>query len=242
MYSQGNREGRVNRISGYAFNPTGGLGAGSYFQDPVTPGQWIHYAFVINTTSVSATCPTGYVKIYKNGVLRDRDSLSDYSVRPSRTASPMRIGSASLRSYFLGAIAKVAIYQCELKAAQLADHHRVMTRVGGSEALLVRPSTFCASCPQLRRWKPTQAAVHVPEPGLPARVPEAGRGGRATCPSALTSGRPPPCGPISVLSPPAPVFGAGSRRRRLRFSCRTQGSPSSPRWGDRPAGRVSTTA
>jgi hypothetical protein len=34
---------RPNRISGYRFNLTGGPGAGSYLQDPVTAGQWIHY-------------------------------------------------------------------------------------------------------------------------------------------------------------------------------------------------------
>jgi hypothetical protein len=36
MYQDGNRENRANRISFYSFNLTGGLGAGSYFQDPVT--------------------------------------------------------------------------------------------------------------------------------------------------------------------------------------------------------------
>ena len=35
-------EHRVNRIAGYLFNASGGKGAGSYFQEKVRPGQWIH--------------------------------------------------------------------------------------------------------------------------------------------------------------------------------------------------------
>ncbi|MER5639395.1 LamG domain-containing protein [Kitasatospora sp. NPDC002227] len=127
IYSQGNTEGRGNRISGYAFNPAGGLGAGSYFQDPVVPGQWIHYALVINSNYSSATYPAGYVRIYKDGALRDQDSLADYGIVPTRTPSPVRIGTASLRSYFLGAIGKVAIYPRELTASQIRAHHQAMT-------------------------------------------------------------------------------------------------------------------
>ena len=33
---------RRNRISFYVFNPDGHLGVGSYFQDPVIQGEWIH--------------------------------------------------------------------------------------------------------------------------------------------------------------------------------------------------------
>jgi hypothetical protein len=42
MYSRDNTEVRANRISGYVFNQGGGLGAGSYFEDRVRPGEWIH--------------------------------------------------------------------------------------------------------------------------------------------------------------------------------------------------------
>ncbi|MEV6055663.1 LamG domain-containing protein [Streptomyces sp. NPDC052107] len=128
MYSQGNTENRANRISGYAFNAGGGLGAGSYFQDPVRPGEWIHYALVINTSNTSSTYPTGYVKIYKNGVLRDQDALADYNITPSNTTSPMRIGTASLKSYFKGSIGKVAVYDTELPAVRLATHYQAMVK------------------------------------------------------------------------------------------------------------------
>jgi hypothetical protein len=43
MYSKTNTESpeRPNRISAYAWNLSGGLGSGGYFQDPVTVNQWI---------------------------------------------------------------------------------------------------------------------------------------------------------------------------------------------------------
>lgn len=42
MYNQNSD--RPNRISCYAFNLSGGLGAGSYFQDALSLNQWIHIA------------------------------------------------------------------------------------------------------------------------------------------------------------------------------------------------------
>ncbi|HEY3507220.1 MAG TPA: LamG-like jellyroll fold domain-containing protein, partial [Actinocatenispora sp.] len=75
MYSKTNTENRPNRISGYAFNLDGGLGAGSYFQDAVVAGQWIHYVLVIDSADKSAEYPYGYTKIYRDGVLRDQDQL-----------------------------------------------------------------------------------------------------------------------------------------------------------------------
>lgn len=116
---------RPSRISAYAFNPDGGLGSGSYFQDSVTVGEWIHVAAVINTRS-SASYPDGYVKIYKNGQLRDTDSLRDYSIEPVAGPAPLRIGTRDLNSFFQGAIAKFAVYDYEVDAATLAQHVKAM--------------------------------------------------------------------------------------------------------------------
>ena len=55
MYSRQNAASRPNRISGYAFNPQGGLGSGSYFQDPVTKGEWIYVAVVIDDRTSPGT-------------------------------------------------------------------------------------------------------------------------------------------------------------------------------------------
>ncbi|WP_051367106.1 LamG-like jellyroll fold domain-containing protein [Hamadaea tsunoensis] len=126
MYSLTNSESRPNRISGYSFNLGGGLGAGSYFQDTVTAGQWIHYTLVINTTNVSGAYPTGYTKIYKNGVLRDQDSLQDYAIVPGNGTAPFRIATRDFASYFEGAIGKVAVYNYELSGTRIAAHYAAM--------------------------------------------------------------------------------------------------------------------
>jgi hypothetical protein len=114
MYQEGNTEGRANRISAYHFNPEGGLGAGSYFQDAVTVGQWIHVVATIDGTTI---------RIYKNGVLRDSDALSGYNITPRNTSSPLRIGTRDFNSFFQGAIARVAIYKGALPVARIQAHY-----------------------------------------------------------------------------------------------------------------------
>jgi hypothetical protein len=132
MYSLTNTEKRPNRVSGYAFNAVGGLGAGSYFQDSLTSGQWLHYALVINTTDTSARYPTGYTKVYRDGVLRDQDRLADYTIVPTDGTAPLRIGTRDLASFFEGAIGKVAVYDRELSASELTGHVRLMLAASGS--------------------------------------------------------------------------------------------------------------
>ncbi len=134
MYNLTNAENRPNRISGYSFNVEGGLGAGSYFQDTVTTTDWIQYTLVINTVDTNATYPTGYTKIFKNGVKRDQDSLEGYNIIPTNKSAPMRIGTRDFASYFEGAIGKVAIYDYELTERQLIAHYNEM--LGLSSAYL----------------------------------------------------------------------------------------------------------
>jgi hypothetical protein len=126
MYSRTNAESRPNRISGYAFNLDGQLGSGSYFQDPVAVGEWIHVAIVFNTNDTSTQYPDGYVRIYKNGVLRDTTGLDQFRVLPRAGTAPFRIGTRDKSSYFKGAIGKVAIFNHELTPARLAAHVRAM--------------------------------------------------------------------------------------------------------------------
>jgi hypothetical protein len=128
MYSYNNTEGRLNRISGYAFNLAGGLGAGSYFQDTVTVGEWIYYTLTINTVNVSSTYPTGYTKIFKNAIQRDQDSLIGYSIIPKNSTAPMRIGTRQLESFFKGAIGKVAVFDYELNSNQIQIHFNCMVK------------------------------------------------------------------------------------------------------------------
>jgi hypothetical protein len=117
---------RSNRISGYANNLSGGLGAGSYFQDTVTAGQWIHVTIVYNTVNTNSDYPTGYVAIYKNGVYRMKQPLSGYNIVPGHGSAPFRLGTATLASFFQGAIAKVAVYNYELSVVTIHNHYRLI--------------------------------------------------------------------------------------------------------------------
>lgn len=120
---------RPNRISGYVFNLVGGLGAGSYFQEPLQLHEWVHVVFVINTKQVSPRFPTGYFLIYKNGVMRKKTALSEFNIVPSAGNAPFRVGTMNLKSFFAGAIGKVALYDYELTTQQIEAHYRRM--VGG---------------------------------------------------------------------------------------------------------------
>ncbi len=127
MYSQDNTEGRANRISFYLFNlagpalPNGGygpnIGIGSYFQDAVTPGAWIH---VVGTADDQRTY------IYKDGRLRDQDKYrapDDPTVRPitpQNGTAPLRIGTRDFQSYFPGDIAEVKVWSRALTQAEVS--------------------------------------------------------------------------------------------------------------------------
>ena len=127
MYSKVNTESpvRPNRLSVYAFNLPGGEGSGSYVQDPMTVGQWIMLVEVINTAR-STQYPTGYVKIYKNGVWRETVGLNQFNVVQQHGSAPFRVGAAELDSYFPGAIGKVAVFDYELSASQVAAQYAAM--------------------------------------------------------------------------------------------------------------------
>src|SRR6266581_3891365 len=64
MYSLHDTEDRHNRISFYVFNSEGGEGIGSYFEDPVRVGEWLH---VVGVADRQRTY------IYKNGLFRKCD-------------------------------------------------------------------------------------------------------------------------------------------------------------------------
>lgn len=120
---------RPHRISGYAFNPDGGLGTGGYFQDALVLGEWIHVVFVVNKADAGGSYPDGYGKLYKNGVLRRQENLDvgGTPITPGNGTAPFRIGSARAQSsFFKGAIAKPAIYSYELSSTQVLEHYNAM--------------------------------------------------------------------------------------------------------------------
>ncbi|MGH2777779.1 MAG: LamG domain-containing protein [Actinomycetota bacterium] len=113
MYGQDNSEGRGNRISFYVFNPSGGQGVGSYFQDPIQTGEWIH---VVGSADSTRT------HIYRDGVLRDSDRYAD-TISPEHGTAPLRIGTRDFRSFFQGAIGEMRIWRRALTAEEVADLH-----------------------------------------------------------------------------------------------------------------------
>ena len=131
MYQQGNDEGRENRISFYAFNLGGGLGAGSYVQEDVTPGAWIHYVGELDDTTTT---------LFKNGEQKDSDPLSDYAITPMNGTAPVRIGTRDFGSYFEGAITRVAIYAGKLDAARIRVHAEAIGQSAYDELVLAEPT------------------------------------------------------------------------------------------------------
>lgn len=101
---------RAKRVSFYAFNLSGGLGAGSYFQDDLATNEWIFVTGVIDGANTH---------IYKNGVERDSDPLSGYSIQMGNGTAPVRVGTRDGASYFQGSIDNVRIYNRALSTAEI---------------------------------------------------------------------------------------------------------------------------
>jgi hypothetical protein len=127
IYSQGNSEDRGNRISGYAFNLNGGLGSGSYFQDSLTIDQWIMVTVVFATEGINGY-PAESVTIFRDGHQRGTTPLSQFHVTPRMGSATFQVASLDGRSYFEGAIAKVAVFDSALPPANIAAQYRLMTQ------------------------------------------------------------------------------------------------------------------
>ncbi|MBE7495933.1 MAG: cadherin-like beta sandwich domain-containing protein [Verrucomicrobiaceae bacterium] len=113
IYSADNTDvpNRVNRMSCYIFNPSGGIGTGSYAQEPLTSGQWIHHVAVMDLGS-------GTITWFKNGAQRDQDSFAG-SITPANGTAPLRIGTRDFNSYFAGAVDDIRIYNRVLTAEEI---------------------------------------------------------------------------------------------------------------------------
>jgi hypothetical protein len=110
---------RRRRTSFYSYNPSGGLGTGSYFQDEGDgPGVERCIAGQISLEGSGAT--PGFTRMVKNGVQRDQDPESQYAVKPQHTNAPLGIGSRGDDTGFLvGRIRRVAFFNRVLTASEL---------------------------------------------------------------------------------------------------------------------------
>lgn len=104
---------RSGRISFYLFNPDGGLGIGSYFQDGLTADNWIHVVGAADTMNTY---------IYRDGVLRKTQQYIP-NITPVHGSANLRIGTRDLKSYFQGAIREVRVWNRCLVASEIASLH-----------------------------------------------------------------------------------------------------------------------
>jgi len=149
IYNSSNSQNRVNRISFYVFNLTGGEGIGSYFQysintpNPVRAGEWI---FVVGV----ADGRTNTTSIYKNGTFircdkyygdsivsiegktcqhyprvgTSSEGLKTAWIVPKHGLAPLYIGrsdSCCPTSYFQGGISRVRIWNRVLDSVEIHD-------------------------------------------------------------------------------------------------------------------------
>jgi hypothetical protein len=139
MYSTSTPEGRPNRFSAYAFNPSAGLGSAADWQPAanlIQGGHWYHVVGEYTTLSQPSGCSTsapGSLNIWVNGVLWSQSShsptgcMSQYGVKPVASGSPLNIGTMAMDTWFPGAVGKVAIYDRLLTQAQISAHYQAMT-------------------------------------------------------------------------------------------------------------------
>lgn len=110
---------RQGRTSFYHFNPAGGLGAGSYFQDGTLPTR---------ERVIVATCDMKTMQLYVDGLLKDADALSGYSIVPKNTGTPTRLGTRDMTTGFLvGKIRRVAFFNRVLSAAEVTTIYNART-------------------------------------------------------------------------------------------------------------------
>jgi len=122
-YSIPNAQNRGNRTSIYVFNPQGGEGDGSYFQDTMSAGEKIF---------ITAVVTPDFTRIYKNGVLRASNWHSSKPtppgfnppyviVTPVHGPSDLRVGTEDFESYWFGSISRFRIWTRELSASEISQ-------------------------------------------------------------------------------------------------------------------------
>lgn len=139
MYNAVTAESRPDRISGYVFNPSAGLGSGADWQpaaNVIQAGKWLHVVVEYDTRTTPSACSSAYpgtISIWVNGVKQSfadhapTGCMSQYSVTPKAGTSPLQIGTMALDTWFKGAIGKVAIYKYLLSQTQITNHFSRMT-------------------------------------------------------------------------------------------------------------------
>jgi hypothetical protein len=132
FYSQDATQ-RPNRISAYIWNPSGGEGAGAYFEDPnLEPGAWIHIVATYDPGDWTTDPPAG-VSIYRNGVRQLGPPSSGtlygtFNISPEHGSAPIRLGARDDLTFTLaGGLDEVAIYPRVLTAQDILENYTIGT-------------------------------------------------------------------------------------------------------------------
>ncbi len=122
FYNKSNEENKKNRICGYQFNLEGGLGAGTFVQEPVAEGEWMHLVVVYGENKV---------KLYKNGILRREDGIKDQLIRgqkvdivPTKGNADVSIGTTNNQVFFKGSIDDLRMYNYQLPPEEIQELSR----------------------------------------------------------------------------------------------------------------------
>jgi hypothetical protein len=138
-YSSSTPQGRCNRVSGYVFNPSAGLGSAADWQpncNMIKQGQWLHVVAEYQTLTTPSACNSAYpgsIDIWVDGVKWNPSyhyptgCMSQYSVKPVANSSPVNVGAMAMEYWFSGAVGKVAIYDHLLSQSQISSHFTAMT-------------------------------------------------------------------------------------------------------------------
>jgi hypothetical protein len=123
---------RPSRISAYIFNAEGGLGAGAYFQDKLTAGDWIHVVACFDPGD--AASKSAGVHIYKNGARRQGPPSAGvlynnpkWQIKPVHGSAPLRLGTRDKKSFLTGGLDEVAIYPRVLTAKEILENYHAGT-------------------------------------------------------------------------------------------------------------------
>jgi hypothetical protein len=120
---------RPNRISAYVFNREAAkgkknLGAGAYFQDKLKPNAWLH----VVATYDPPTQKNARAQIFRDGKPSPHNGSSgtlyrSFGVVPKAGTTPVRLGTADLRTFLSGGLDEVAIYPRVLTRQEIARHY-----------------------------------------------------------------------------------------------------------------------
>ncbi len=97
-----------SRIVTDIFDVGGVLEAGSYIQEPIQIGEWVHFVVVYDY-------PSNEISMYKNGELkRVGFFITRVEVTPHNSTAPYRLGTKDLSSFFKGSLDDLRFYDRKL--------------------------------------------------------------------------------------------------------------------------------